>query len=243
MVRHCATKLSDKDKYGILLQRVAGSERLKPHLEYLERIPESHADKSYQWVSDLIDRLVAGDRRKVNVDSLTLVASGKEQRPKKVPGAPAGRQQGERDPPPPKRTPGGGGGGSGAQGSGQVPKDPKDPKGKGKGKGKDKKDRGNTGTDSEGEKTGFKPTASYPGTNVKDVPKEQQCCLLYLWVKRDRSSFCKHFNQGKECPYGRHITQCPPAMRETNLFNRLVGQHGQPNVPKAGPTAPKKEGE
>ena len=67
---------------------------------------------------------------------------------------------------------------------------------------------------------------------------------LSLGEARQRQiSLCKHFNQGKECPYGRHVTQCPAKMRETNLFNRLVDQYGQPNVPKAGPTAPKKEGE
>ena len=201
--------------------------------------------KTYVWVSDLIDRLVADDRRKINVDSLTLAASGKEQRPKKptVPGTrqqqPTGSQSQQQQQP---KTQGGGGGGTGTQGAAQ------DPKGKGKGKGKDKgKGKGspNAGSESEGEKSTYKPTASYPGINIKDVPKEQQCCLLYLWVKpgKDKISLCKHFNQGKECPFGRHVTQCPAKMKETNLFNKLVDQHGHPNVPKAGPAAPKKEGE
>ena len=251
MVRNCVTKLTDRDKYGILHAKLTSSERLKPHFEYLERIPESHPDKTYAWLSDLIDRLVADDRRKVNVDSLTLAASGKEQQPKKKPTVPGTRQQqpGANQQQQPNAQGGGGarapGGSPGTQGPGN------DPKGKGKGKGKDKGGKpskaGNqgAGTDSEGEKSDYKPTSSYPGINVADVPKEQRCCLNFLWVKpgKDKISCCKFFNQGKECPLGKHVTQCTAKMKETNLYNRLVDQKGQPNVPKGGPAPPKKEGE
>ena len=47
MARHCVTNLEDKDRLGMLVQKLKPSERLKPHLEYLERIPEDHPDHSY----------------------------------------------------------------------------------------------------------------------------------------------------------------------------------------------------
>ena len=69
MVRHCVTNLEDKDKLGMLVEKLKPSERLKPHLEYLERLPETHPEHSYTWLSGLVDKLVADDRRKGNVDS------------------------------------------------------------------------------------------------------------------------------------------------------------------------------
>ena len=67
MVRHCVTRLSDRDKLGMVVKRLAKSTRLKPHLEHLERLPEDHPEHTYKWLSDLIDKLIADDRRKTSV--------------------------------------------------------------------------------------------------------------------------------------------------------------------------------
>ena len=46
---------------GILIKKLSGSERLRPHLQHQERLPEDHPDHTYKWLSDLIDKLVADD--------------------------------------------------------------------------------------------------------------------------------------------------------------------------------------
>ena len=114
-------------------------------------------------------------------------------------------------------------------------------KGKGDGgKGKGGKKKGNrdgqdSGTESDG--AGCKLTKDYPGTPVKDVPKEKRCCLHYLWVKPDGTSFCSQFRAGKEC-WNPHLPQATPEMARTNLYARLKAEYGKPNCPKEGPKKP-----
>ena len=122
------TKLTDSEKLGIVREKVVGSERLRDHLSYLERIPESHGDHTYEWLSGLIDKVVGDDRQRRNQDSLVAAASGKE-KPVKVTPARRKKEQ-EVDPnartvmpgqpggpakpkPKPKPTKGGGKGGQG----------------------------------------------------------------------------------------------------------------------------------
>ena len=52
---------------------------LKTHFDHYDRCPEDHPDHCYRWVSQLVDKLVADDRRRRNVESHVLHASGKEQ--------------------------------------------------------------------------------------------------------------------------------------------------------------------
>ena len=62
--RHLRTKLEDKDKEGIVVAKLRKSDALRPHLEYYDRLPESHADRSYAWVSQLTDTLIDNHRKK-----------------------------------------------------------------------------------------------------------------------------------------------------------------------------------
>ena len=242
MVRNCVTPLSDRDKQGILVKKLKGSERLRPHLQYLERIPEDHPDHCYDWVSRLIDKLVADDRKRRNTESLVLDASGKEQRPDKQPkqpGAPGKRQQQGGDANP-THTPGAPAVSGGNDQAG---------KGKGKGKGKDGKGkkRGNANdsdggdTNHSGSEAGWqqaktkKKTAEYDGKEISEVPEADRCCAHYLWVRKDGWSLCRNFAKGRQCPNGKHVTNPSKAMTETKVYARLVAENGRANVPANGP--------
>ena len=79
-----------------------------------------------------------------------------------------------------------------------------------------------------------------PGTSPKEVPVDQRCCLQFCWVRKDGLSMCKAFNEGKECPLGKHVTpqNLTEAMRKTNLYAKYLAERGQMNCPKGGPKAP-----
>ena len=56
IIRHLKTKLPDSEKLSIVRKKLVGSERLKDHMAYLERIPESHDDHTYRWLVVHVDR-------------------------------------------------------------------------------------------------------------------------------------------------------------------------------------------
>ena len=202
-------------------------------------MPEGHAENTYKSFSQLLDKLIADDRRKTNLVSVVADASGQEQKPpKKV--APGLRQEGG----------GGGGGGKG----GRQGTDPnlgshatgggKDPKGKGKGKGgkhgKGNGDRsGNTDSESEAPTKPKKPLKDYDGIELDAVPEAERCCLHYLWVTQNGGSRCYSHNKGKECKLGKHTTQPSKAMLRTKLYASMKDRFGPHNVPKKGPNPPK----
>ena len=243
MVLNLVTPLGERDKLGILVAKLKGSERLKPHLEHLERLPQDHPDNSYVFVSNLIDKLIDDDRKKRNTESLVLDASGKEQKPKKQPGAPGRRKKGEDQ-----------GGDADDSTRSAMPGVPSDSKGKGKGKGKDGKGKGKGGKDGKGDAqqqaSGYessgsykgKPAKEYAGKSPSELPEADRCCAHFLWVRKDGTSFCKKFNQGVEC-YAQHVppSKCPKAMKSTNTFNKLKTEHGPMNCPESGPKAPAKK--
>ena len=208
MLRHCITKLSDKDKQGILVKKLRKSDRLKPHLEYYDRCHDGHADKSYQFVSDLMDQMVMDDRKRRNNESLVRAASGKDQQPPRKPQATPG----------PKSTAPG------------VTPDPK--KGK-KGDGKDKKKGkpgSSSGSDSESGGSASdtnnpfaRPLSEFKGTDIAEVPAEQLCCLHHCWGICKRGEKCKH----------NHLDKCTAAMRGTKSYARLLAFYGDPVAHKA----------
>ena len=228
MLRHLVTKLTDKDKQGILVKKIRKSEKLRTHLDHYDRCPEDHPDHSYDWVSQLIDKLVSDDRKRRNNESLVLAASGKQQPPpSKKPGAPGATRPG-------------------APGT-------QDGKGKGKGKGKEDKGKKQSGSDSDagsasGSESGTGPYArsldEFDGTLIKDVPQDQLCCLTNVWGLCRRAN-CKH----------EHIEDGTPAMRETKNYKRLLAFYGNPRkyknkakakakaAPAAAGSANKKDGE
>ena len=235
MVRNCVTQLSDRDKLGILEKKLKGSERLKPRLQYRERLPEDHPDNSHTWLSSLIDKLVADDRKRRNTESLVLEASGKHQTPKepKKPGAPAGTKQ-----------PKGGGDATttttAAPGvTGGLTQDPKG-KGKGKGKGKDGKKGKGKGDGKSGNASGSESDGGWPGKTIAEVPEADRCCAHYLWVRKDGSSLCSKFNAGKPC-HAPHTLKPSKAMLETKVVAKLKHKFGPPNCPASGPKKPEPE--
>ena len=244
MVRKCVTKLTDRDKFSMFSDKLKTSDRLKSHMEYLERLQEDHPDRSYAWLSDLVDKLVADDRKRKNKESLVLEASGKPQAPpKKQPGAPGPRKRGDADANTPAAPGVTGGGKPGSDGKGKGKG--KGKKGDGKGPGKNQgswSDGGNTDAESDpkGKGNPKKKTEEYPGKKVEDIPKDQRCCIHYCWVKKDGTSFCYKFNKGIQC-HAPHLVKPTKAMMETKVYNRLKDQHGPPNCPAGGPKAPEKK--
>ena len=81
IVRHLRTPLSDRDLESILINKVRVSEVLLPHLQYYDRLPRLHKDKTYRWISETIDQLVLNARQARNSESLVLDASGLDQEP------------------------------------------------------------------------------------------------------------------------------------------------------------------
>ena len=145
----------------------------------LKRLRKDHEHRTWEWLSDHIDKLIDDDQKKLNTESLVRAASGKEQAPPKkgIPGPPGTRaerralrqqqlqqQQGVATP----AAPGLAGPGAKKGGKGRGKGDG----GKGDGRG-GKKKKGNhdgqySGAESDG--TGRKLTKDYPGIPVKDVP-------------------------------------------------------------------------
>ena len=241
IIRHLKTKLSDSEKLGIVRKKLAGSERLRDHLSYLERIPESHGDHTYEWLSGLIDKVIDDDRQRRNQDSLVAAASGKE-KPTKV--TPARRKKQEQDEDPPARTVA-----PGQPGGPTKPKPKPKPKGGGRGgsKGGGRGDGSHTDTDSEAPTwTGVprKSVTEYPGTALKDVAADKRCCLQYCWVNKGGFSCCWNFNKGVQCPLGKHVApqDLTKEMKATNLYAKLLAERGKMNCPKDGPKAPPSPG-
>ena len=219
MVRHLRTKLSDHDKEGILVKKLRKSESLKPHLEYYDRMPEDHPDHCYEWVSQLVDKLVSDSRRRRNAESSVLEASGKEQRTKK-PGAPGPR----RDVDPPGTAPGGGSPG----GTTKTPKGGKKGDGKG-GKKRDPRGKGGNGA-SDSDSDGGYATDSFPGKDIKEIPEAERCCVFYLWARADGSSQCKAARQGKPCKMP-HCDKPSKAMVGSKVYAKYSKLWGKPNGP------------
>ena len=95
LLLNLVTKLEDKDKFGIITQKLVGSDRLKATFDYFERLREDHEHRTWEWLSDHIDKLIDDDQKKLNTESLVRAASGKEQAPPKkgIPGAPGTRAE------------------------------------------------------------------------------------------------------------------------------------------------------
>ena len=212
MVRHCLTMLTDRDKEGIFVQKLRGSEALKPHIDYYDRCDETHADHSYSWVSQLMDKLIRDTRRRRNAESLVLEASGKEQPSKHKVSVPAAMLP-DAVPAMAALSPG-------------VPSPSPDPKkGKGKGKGGKGKGKGQSGSDSE---TGY-ATDQYPGTAINDIPEAERCCVFHLYVDKNGETCCKPTKNGKPCKM-QHLQQPTKAMLNSKVYTKYCTLWGQPNA-------------
>ena len=206
VVRHLRTRLKEADLESILIKKLRGSELLRPHLEYYDRCPRGHEDRSYRWLCQLMDTMIVDQRDKRNTQSLILQASGKEQPPPKASGKVAkGGPDGE------SKTPKGGGKGKDGDKGG---------KGGGKGKGADGKKKGDgkgskksTGSGSDSEKSGGKATS--------EIPKDHMCCVSHLWGRCQKA----------DCPYA-HRDQPTKGIKEHWLYVKNLKRLGPPTGPK-----------
>ena len=112
-----------KDIYFL---KVQGSEALKAYLDYYERIAEDHPDHTYQFLSDMTDKVIRERRQRLNTQALVAAAGGGLTNKPAVPGLDATDDS-------QKQTRQGRGGKGEPKGGGKG-----EPKGKGKGKGKGK---------------------------------------------------------------------------------------------------------
>jgi len=216
MLRHCRTKLEDRDKEGILVNKLRGSDALRPHLDYYDRLPETHADRCFRWVNDLVDTLVENARKKRNVDAMVsanaAAATGKKS-------AAPGKVK-KDDVPPPRTTP------TSSTSTANGKTDKKE-KGKGKGDSKDKKNgkanhkgnASNSGSDSEKEKKG------QSGKTKKDIDAKHYCCIRHLW------GLCLN---PETCTNGPHLEKPTSGIKEHFLYVKLDKKFGPPS----GPTNP-----
>ena len=167
MVRDIRFPLAPEQLEEIYLPKLRGSDVLRAHIEYYDRLVDGHPDKPYQFLSSMTDNTINDRRQRFNQESLANSVAGT-----KKTGAPATQEQ---------QPPGGSAGGNGGAGG----KGGKDGKGKGKdgkGKGKGKHgDAGDTsGTDPKGKgKSGdaAQKTCVYAlfGKCNSDTPMGQSC--------------------------------------------------------------------
>ena len=92
----------------------------------------------------------------------------------------------------------------------------------------------NSGSDSK------KQLSEYPGKDLSEIPADKRCCLHFMWVKSDGTSYCSGYNAGKidGCRCGKHIAAGTPEMRGTKLFAKLKAERGRPNAQKQAPKPP-----
>ena len=182
-----------------------------------------------------MDQVIENERKCRNTESLVLDASGKEQKPTKpakTPGAPGKRQQqqqgngGNTSPATPRTQSGGPGGSTKSPGKG----DEKGKKGK---RSQGKQGDSSGGSDSEARSNKGKPLSQYDGKYMTELPPAEQCCVYWLWVKKDGTSMCNNHREGKDCKLP-HKPNPSDAAKKTKQYAKLFAEHGQPNGPPKG---------
>jgi len=210
MLRYLRTKLEDKDKEGIVISKLRKSDALRPHLEYYDRLPESHADRSFAWVSRLLDTLIENARKKKNVDSLV---SANAAAPAKKSGAPGKPKRGEK------------------QHSGEDPQTTSAAaattgKGKGKGKGdksskkNDKNSKSNSGDVSGSDSD--TSTKGNPGKVKTKIDPSAYCCIRHLW------GLC---SEPSKCAHNPHLDKPTAGIKTHFLYKKLSKKFGAPTGP------------
>ena len=210
IVGYLRSPISDEDLEEILVSKLRTSEILKPHLEYYDRLPENHKDKSYTWVSQLINTLVDKERQRLNKVSLVLEASGKEQTPQtRTKALPVQLNQ---EP------------GSGDDAGSGTPLATNDPRKRKNGK---KQQAGEASQQAGGGGDGSTHTTprgtGTGGTRLKDLPDGSKCCIQHLWGR------CKN---PETCKFGPHLDKPTDGIKMHSLYIAMVKEHGEPTGPK-----------
>ena len=194
----------------MLVKKVRPSELLKPHLDYYDRLPGTHRDRSYGWLCDTIEALLTHARTQRNMSSIVLDASGREQVPQTRP----------KNAMPAKRTDGVEGGGDGAPvpGGGGVAEVPK---GGGRGDGRRRGGGGRGGGGADSQKVEFDAESVHSSA----LPhKSNRLCIKFLWDKCPDSA--------DKCERGVHKIpdSIPPALRRHALFEKMLKEFGEPDL-------------
>ena len=210
IVRYLKSPIGDDDLEELLVSKLRTSETLKPHLDYYDRLPENHQDKTYKWVSHFIDTLVDKERQRLNKVSFVLEASGKEQPPStRTKALPALLNQEPRS---------GDDAGSGAPSATDNLK--KGKKWKRQQAGEDTQQAGGGGDGS----THTTPRgAGSGGLTMKDLPEGSKCCIKHLWGR------CPNPDS---CTFGPHLDKPTDGIRMHGLYRAMVQEHGEPTGPK-----------
>jgi len=173
-------------------------------------LPESHADKRFKRVSNLIDTLVENACKKRNVDSMVasttapVKKSGAPGKPKKGDGQQTGNQ-------------------SSAAGASATSGKDKD-KGKGKGDGKKAKGKGK-GKSNSGDVSGSdsdSSTKGNPGKTKAQIDPKQLCCIRHLW------GLCKN---PEACMHGPHLDKPTGGIKSHFFYIKLDKKFGAPTGP------------
>ena len=155
----------------LLYRLVKNSDTLRPYVEYYNRLHEDHADRSYRFLSQMIDKTVQEERQRRNQEALVISASGGTKALPSAPGVPRCDES----------------------------PDGMEPKGKGKGKGKGKTNGQNKGK-GKGKHRGSSPDASNAdsrgdggsdacsdadGAREKgdQIHRAERCCYYHFWGK------------------------------------------------------------
>ena len=133
MMRNMRSPISDDSKLEIFFNKIRDSSDLRSYVEHFDRLADDHPDKSYQWLSNSVDKVIRDKRNRTNTQALSAgTLFDKKGRRPGAPGplqdTPAEQQpKGDNTKGDPK------GKGKGKEGKGGAKGDPK---GKGKGNGK-----------------------------------------------------------------------------------------------------------
>ena len=207
MVRHLRTKLSDRDLQGSFFTKLRASEDLKADFIYYVCCPDGHADKSYRWLSALMDQLIASEQQDKHISALTSahLSKGTRAAVPTQPGHPIADKTPRKSPGDPKPSKG-------------PKKEDREAKDKGKGTGRKEKD----GKRTSGSESGSE-SESAPGKRRKDIPEKDRCCIHASW------GLCSREPEKRK--FGKHVHLAPPGIREHALYIKYAEAYGSPPSP------------
>ena len=100
MCQNQRTPLSEPQKEELFIENIAGSDALRSHVEYYNRLNEDHQDHSYQFLSQVTDKVIKDARQRQHIKPLS---SGIHELPRPAmpgtfPSTPENDPKGDEDP-------------------------------------------------------------------------------------------------------------------------------------------------
>ena len=162
----------------IFYKVLKNSDALRPYLQYYDRLRDDHPDRTYTFLSEMVDKAIREERHRKNQEALIISASGGS---KAKPSAPGVHHKGDAFPRDDYKK-GKSRGDSPAESDAQKGKKGKGKgKGKGKEKGKVKQDpEASSGSDFDSEGRPGRPSRE-GALRTKDLAEDEVCCINHLW--------------------------------------------------------------